>query len=163
MSPRKRRAKQPKPRLRAWVTVFLVVLLALFGLSIYLGHLGPLSERPQVETTAMVIPPPVVPDADSPTLIVWNGCGEPGLAGRASRWLRRQGFDVFETMNADHMGYRQTLVVARSRRTSAARTVADRLNRRLGIGLYVEQRTDHPEADVLLILGKDFPDSLLEY
>ena len=163
MSRKKRRGKQPKSRLRGWVTVLLAVLLAFFALSIYLGHLGPLSRRPPVQSTAIVVPPPVVPDAGSPTLVVWNGCGEPGLAGRAARWLRRQGFDVFETMNADHMDYQQTLVVARSRRSGGARTVTEHLNRRLGIGLYVEQLTENPETDIVLILGKDSPDSLLEY
>ena len=163
MSRRKRRPKRPKSRVRAWFTVLLVLLIAFFAFSIYLGHLGPVSRPVPVRSTAMVVPPPVVPDAGSPTLVVWNGCGEPGLAARASRWLRRQGFDVFETMNADRMDYRETLVVARSRRSGAARAVTEQLNRRLGIGLQVEQLTENPEADVLLILGTDFPDSLPGY
>ena len=42
----------------------------------------------------------------------------------------------------------------------AAQAVVDRLQQTLGIGLMIQQRAAVPEADVILILGKDFPDSL---
>jgi hypothetical protein len=76
------------------------------------------------------------------------------------RWLRRQGFDVFETRNADRSDYRRKVVVLRSGRGAAARAVADRLREALGVGELIEQRVDVPEADALLILGADFPDTL---
>ena len=163
MSRNKRRSKGKKAGVRGWITFLLLVLLGFFALSIYVGYRESLREPPAVQQTVLEVPPPVVPDAGSPTLVVWNGCGVPGLGERVSRWLRRQGLDVYETCNADRMDYPQTLVVARSRRHAAARSVAEQLQKAFGVGLLVERRTDAPQTDVLLILGDDFPDSLPVY
>jgi hypothetical protein len=140
-----------------------MALIAFFGFSIYLGYLQSQPEPPPVRTVGWESDPPVIPDAASPTLVVWNGCGVSGLGDRASRWLRRQGFDVYETGNADRMNYRRTLVVARSHRREGARAVAERLNQAFGVGQLIEQRVESPPTDVLLILGADFPDSLPGY
>jgi hypothetical protein len=169
---RNRKAKNRgarKGRGRGWATFLLFVLLGFFGLSIVLGRLQASSSerddaRERVRPTSLADPPaPIVPDAHSPTLIVWNGCGRPGLAAKVAGWLRRQGFDVFETGNADRSDYRETLVVQRSHRAEAGKKVAARLEERLGIGFLITQRPEVPEADVLLILGRDFPDSLPTY
>ena len=163
MSRGRKRTKRSKPAVQGWITVLLVVLLGFFGLSIYLGHLRPQPGQPPVQSAVWEMSPPVVPDAGSPTLVVWNGCGVSGLGDRVSRWLRLRGFDVYETCNADRMDYRRTLVVARSHRRKAAQEVAEQLNGAFGIGLLIEQRTQAPQTDVLLILGADFPDLLPSY
>ena len=159
----RRRAKRPRAGVRGWITLLLVVLLGLFGLSFYLGYLGRRPPRGPVQSAVWEVPPSVVPDAGSPTLVVWNGCGVSGLGERVSRWLRRQGFDVYETCNADRMDYRRTLVVTRSQRPEAARAVAGRLKEVFGVGMLIRQQREIPEADVLLILGRDFPDSVPTY
>jgi hypothetical protein len=82
------------------------------------------------------------------------------LGARAARWLRQRGFDVFEIGNADRADYRQTVIVQRSKRATAVQEVAGHLRDRLGIGVAIRQTVRYPEADVLLILGHDFPDSL---
>ncbi len=162
---RSRRASGDAARTgRGLVTILLLLLVGFFGFSIYLGYVSdprPAGEqRKPAQATRLDLPEPSVPQVGSPTLVVLNGCGRAGLGAQAGRWLRRQGFDVFEAKNADRKDYPQTLVVCRSHRDAAARTVADRLQRTLGIGLLIQQKVKVPEADVLLILGKDFPDSL---
>ena len=162
MKRRKRCAKRSRrPTGRGWITLLLFLLLGLFVLSIYLGSLEDTDRRGEVQTVSVELTPDaIVPTPESPTLVVWNGCGRDRLAARVSRWLRRQGFDVFETENADRMDYRLTLVVARSRNVEAAQAVADRLREKLGVGLRITQQVEFPRSDVLLILGNDFPDSL---
>ena len=160
---RSKRKAARSGRARLLVTLLLFVVIGFFGVSIYLGRVSSRrssAEEGHAQNASLVLPERAVPTVGSPTLIIENGCGRSGLGAGAERWLRRQGFDVFETRNADRMDYEQTLVIARSSRAEAARTVVDRLQRTLGIGQLIEQRTKIPEADVLLILGKDFPDSL---
>jgi hypothetical protein len=154
-------------RTRRWLTVLLVALVGFFAFSIVLGRLQATSQNeaePMVQPVALARSETrIVPDADSPTLVVWNGCGRDGLAGKAAGWLRRQGFDVFETANADRSDYKETLLVQRSQRTEAAKKVAGRIQEKLGVGFLIDQRAEIPEADLLLILGEDFPDSLPMY
>jgi hypothetical protein len=156
-----------KGRGRRWLTALLMTLLGFFVLSIVLGRLQASSREAAGQAAQPVAltrtETRIVPDADSPTLVVWNGSGRDGLAGRAAGWLRGQGFDVFETGNADRSDYKETLVVQRSGRTEAGKKVAARVQERLGVGFLITQRADVPEADVLLILGEDFPDSLPMY
>jgi hypothetical protein len=159
----KRRASIPG-RSRILITLLLFAVIGFFGVSIYLGYASSSNRTGHSARTArsasLVLPERAVPMLGSPTLVIENGCGRPGLGAKAERWLRRQGFDVFETRNADRRDYAQTVIVARSSRTEAAQTVLDRLQRTLGIGILIQQRAAIPEADVILILGRDFPDSL---
>lgn len=159
----KRRAQGPG-RARMVITLLLFAVIGFFGVSIYLGATSSTGKSNPSERTArsasLVLPERAVPTPGSPTLVIENGCGRSGLGGKAERWLRRQGFDVFETRNADRRDYQQTVVVARSSRIDAAQEVVDRLQRTLGVGLLIHQRVAVPEADVILILGQDFPDSL---
>lgn len=164
---RKSKAKRRTPgpgRARMVITLLLFAVIGFFGVSIYLGATTSPRKSGRTERTArsasLVLPERAVPSPGSPTLVIENGCGRSGLGAKAERWLRRQGFDVFETRNADSREYPQTLVVARSSRGEAAKAVVDRLQRTLGIGLLIQERAAVPEADVILILGKDFPDSL---
>jgi len=147
---------------RRWLTVLLFVLIGFFAVSIYMGR----SERARVgaahtaSPASLVVPAPRIPEAGSPTVVVLNGCGRVGLGARVERWLRRSGIDVFETRNADHSDYDKTIVVARSSRGESAEQVLSFLQRNLGVGVLITERKAVPEADVLLILGRDFPDTL---
>jgi hypothetical protein len=164
----KRRAKRRKRkggRGRALITLFLFLLITLFGVSIFLGRgWGPRTpEAPKVRQASLDLPAPepdIVPDAASPTLVIKNGCGRAGLGARVGHWMRHSGFDVFETGNADRADYPKTLIVVRSGRNEASNRIASFLKTKLGVGEVVEQLAKAPEADVILILGSDFPDSL---
>jgi hypothetical protein len=147
---------------RRWLTVLLFFLIGFFAVSIYMGRTG----RARVDTAktarpaALDLPRVKIPEAGSPTVVILNGCGRVGLGGRVERWLRRSGIDVFETRNADNSNYDKTIIVARSGRPGAAEQVEQFLRKSLGVGLLITERKSVPEADVLLILGRDFPDSL---
>lgn len=157
-------AKRRKPKrgsgARGWITLILLALLSIFALSIFLGRSRVDEEKPAARMVDHRPSQAIVPEPGSPTLVVLNGCGRSGLGARAARWLRRQGFDVFEIANADRSDYRRTLIVQRSKRAASVREVAERLEERLGVGLLIQQATRYPEADALLILGSDFPDPL---
>jgi len=148
---------------RSWLTILLFDLIGFFAVSIYLGRSGR-SGSPAAHTAqraSLDLPAPArIPEAGSPTVIVLNGCGRVGLGGRVERWLRRSGIDVFETRNADNAYYDKTIVVSRSSRTEAAEQVHGFLRQTVGVGVLITERRPVPEADALIILGRDFPDSL---
>ncbi len=156
------RKKRKGTGARSWLTVLLFILIGFFAVSIYMGQLDRARSRSARTATpaALELPPARIPEAGSPTVVILNGCGRVGLGGRVERWLRRSGIDVFETRNADNSNYEKTIVVARSSRAEAAEQVEDFLQRCLGVGVLITERKSVPEADVILILGRDFPDSL---
>ncbi len=95
-----------------------------------------------------------------PTIDIRNGCGVPGLA----LWMRDRlhgiEFDVLDFRNADSYDYPRTLVRDRSGRPEAASRLCDLLQGDFGVGEVVPDRAEIPEADLVLILGKDFADTL---
>ena len=146
---------------RPWLTVLLFILIGFFAVSFIMGR----SERektkaPSVQPAVLDLPEAKIPEVGSPTVVVLNGCGRAGLGAKVERWLRRAGIDVFETRNADSSNYDKTIVVVRSNRTEAAEEVVDLLQKNFGIGVLITERKSIPEADALVILGRDFPDSL---
>ena len=158
--PRKRARKKTTSRGRGIVTILLVLLLGFFVASIYLGQVRERPATSPMRGAVADLPPPIVPGPESPKVVIWNGCGRDGLGGKVERLLRRSGIDVYETRNADRSDYPHTLVIGRSSREKAAQEVAAFLERTVGVGLYITERAKVPEADVLLILGSDFPDSV---
>lgn len=97
---------------------------------------------------------------DLPTLDIRNGCGANGLA----QWMRDRvhgvEFDVLDFRNADRYDYQKTLVRDRSGKDGAARALCDLLQDDFGVGELVVDRVEVPEADVVLVLGKDLADTL---
>jgi hypothetical protein len=158
----RRRKKAKGGAARRWLTALLFLLIGFFAVSIYMGRAdrARLGAAHTARPASIEVPAPKIPEAGSPTVVILNGCGRVGLGGRVERWLRRSGVDVFETRNADHSDYDKTIVVARSSRAEVAEQVQSFLQRTLGVGLLITERKSVPEADVLLILGRDFPDSL---
>ena len=85
---------------------------------------------------------------------VLNGCGVAGIAGKAGKWLKRNGYVVKDIGNADRQDHKLTSIVDRSGNLTAARELAsllgiseDRITRQ-GSG-------PKPKVDLTLILGKD--------
>jgi len=83
---------------------------------------------------------------------VLNGAGEPGAASRVTEALRDAGYDVKTFGNAASFEYNRTIVIDRSRRPDAARSVADALG--------VEEVRSEPQPelylDATIILGRDW-------
>ena len=83
---------------------------------------------------------------------VLNGAGEPGAAARITEALRDAGYDVKTFGNAASFEYDSTIVIDRSRRPDAARSVADAL------GVKEVRSEPQPELylDATIILGRDW-------
>ena len=85
------------------------------------------------------------------TVQVLNGCGEEGLALKATRFLRQHDYDVVEMKNAPHFGYDETEVVA----MRESREVAEMVRDALGFGRVVFAPDSTMMLDVSVILGAD--------
>ena len=87
---------------------------------------------------------------------VLNGAGDRGAARRLTEALREAGFDVKTFGNAADFEYEHTLVLDRSGREGAARSVAQ------AIGVSEVRADPRPELylDATIILGKDWRDRL---
>jgi len=85
-------------------------------------------------------------------VIVYNGSGEPGIAGAAAQQLISQGYRVVDTKNADRFDYEETLVVVQD----GYRSLADGAIEVLGVGTVVVQDAEQDVADLIIILGADY-------
>jgi hypothetical protein len=95
---------------------------------------------------------PAAPSAGDPDLRIeiLNGCGSPGAADRVALLLRRAGYLVERTGNADHFHYRNDIVAAR--RVDLARV--EPLGRILEGASVIEQRIPGYDVDVTVVVGK---------
>lgn len=93
-------------------------------------------------------------EAEDPTVrvIVYNGSGEPGVAGQAAQLLIRGGFRVVDTKNADNFDYGVTQIVVQRGDASGGEGVREVL----GVGEVVSQPADQEVADIIIIIGSDF-------
>lgn len=90
--------------------------------------------------------------ADRVSVEVLNGAGEAGAASLVTEALRDAGFDVKTFGNAPTFEYEHTVVIDRSGRPGASRSVADVLD--------VQEVVSEPEPalylDATIILGRDW-------
>lgn len=85
-------------------------------------------------------------------VIIHNGSGIPGIAGKAAERLISKGFRVMSTQNADRFDYRKTQIVLQH----GERTVAVKVREALGVGDISRQDAEQEIADVIVIIGRDF-------
>ncbi len=102
--------------------------------------------------------PPVSLETEQPLskiqVEVRNGCGKAGVAGRVTRYLREQGYDVVESGNYQVFDVAQTVVLDRSGDMDAARRIADDL----GVQTDGVKQELKPELylDTSVIVGRDY-------
>lgn len=141
-----------------------VVILVLIGLNAYLVYSVATSSAffPSAERSAEAA---VDPSAFLVQVEVLNGCGETGIGQLAMRYLRERGFDVVHIDNADHFGYRETIVLDRrgsrgpngpNGPSEAARAVGNAL----GTPHVLLQRNEDRLVDVSVVIGKDYGELL---
>ena len=100
------------------------------------------------------LPSSISPESftDRISVEVLNGAGVPGAAARITEALRDAGYDVKTFGNAPSFEYAETLVIDRSERSGAARSVADALG--------VDEVRSEPQPalylDATIILGMDW-------
>ncbi len=142
----------------------LLVVVLVFGISIAMRYTGGEKDGPRIDPVSYVTPAPAAEDLETlrnrPTLKLLNGCGRAGLADRMQSPLRRAGFDVLDTDNADRFDYDRTVVRDRSGKAGAAEKLSAWLQAEYGVGEVKPDRVPVPEADLILVLGQDLADSL---
>ncbi len=85
-------------------------------------------------------------------VIVYNGAGVPGIAGKAGQILIREGYRVVDTKNADRFDYGATQIIVQNGDENTGAGVRDVL----GVGEVVVRPADQQVADVIVIIGKDY-------
>ncbi len=104
------------------------------------------------------VPGSLVPESEDArvSVEVLNGAGETGAAARITDALRAAGFDVKTFGNAASFDHDRTLVLDRSGRDGAARSVAEAL------GVDTVRADPRPELylDATIILGRDWRERL---
>lgn len=88
----------------------------------------------------------------APRVIVYNGVGTPGIAGKAAQQLIRKGFRVVDSGNAPNFGYKTTLILLYHGTESDARSVRDTL----GVGQIKVQSAPQEITDMIVIIGEDY-------
>ncbi len=85
-------------------------------------------------------------------VIVYNGSGQPGIAGEAAQQLIRSGFRVVDTKNADRFDYAQTSIVVAHGDAKRGQDVA----RVLGVGKVTVEESSQDVTDIVIVIGKDY-------
>jgi hypothetical protein len=87
-----------------------------------------------------------------PRVIVYNGVGTPGIAGKAAQQLIRKGYRVVDSGNADNFKHKTTLVLLYHGTEADAQSVRDIL----GAGQVAVQSAPQDMADIIVIIGADY-------
>ncbi|HEX9094456.1 MAG TPA: LytR C-terminal domain-containing protein [Coriobacteriia bacterium] len=85
-------------------------------------------------------------------VILFNGVGTPGVAGKAAQQLIRKGVRVIDSKNADNFDYKQTQILLYHGTQADAQLVKDTL----GVGTVSVQSTPQNVADIIVIIGSDY-------
>lgn len=85
-------------------------------------------------------------------VVLYNGSGVPGVAGKAAQELIKRGFRVVKTDNADRFDYKETQIVVQH----GPDADGERVRGVLGVGRVLRQEADQQIADIIVILGRDY-------
>ena len=104
----------------------------------------------------VITSPPIITPAPI-RLQILNGCGVGRVAAKLDKWMSNKGskYNIIEVDNADRTDYRDTIILDRTGKADAAKTLADRL----GIShTFIQNRPNLPanNADLTIIIGNDY-------
>lgn len=85
-------------------------------------------------------------------VIVFNGTGSPGIAGKAAQQLIRQGFRVVDSKNADKFDYKSTQILL----YHGSKADAARIRQVLGVGDIREVDAPQDITDIIVVIGRDY-------
>lgn len=88
----------------------------------------------------------------APRVIVYNGVGTPGIAGKAAQQLIRQGFRVVDSGNASNFNYKKTLVLLYHGTQADAQAVKTAI----GVGDILVQSAPQDVTDIIVVIGSDY-------
>ena len=87
---------------------------------------------------------------------IWNGCGISNLAMMNTDFLRKEGFDVLDSKNADHFNYSKTTILHHRGDINRALVLVDIL--KIDKSSIVDDKNENLFYDLTLIIGKDYID-----
>ncbi|MBI3921048.1 MAG: LCP family protein [Armatimonadetes bacterium] len=106
-----------------------------------------------LDRQALANKPDPAKSSPSISVCVLNGCGVPGAANQVARQLKEEGIEVTETGNAESFGYRDSQIIDHTGKGDKG----ERVRSVIGFGAVLPRKgVNAAEADVTLILGKDF-------
>jgi hypothetical protein len=85
-------------------------------------------------------------------VILYNGVGTPGVAGKAAQQLIRKGFRVVDSKNADNFDYKETQILL----YHGTQADAEQVKAAIGVGKTLIQTSAQNIADVIVIVGADY-------
>ncbi len=86
---------------------------------------------------------------------VLNGCGEKGIARKASNWMKKRGYKIHDATNADRHDYPESFIKLRKGDREAAVKLADDL----GINrtrVFDDRSEKEEKVNLTLVIGLDF-------
>lgn len=111
-------------------------------------------QKEPVEETALLDETPVV-EWSKIRIDVLNGCGVRGIAAQVQTWLKRNGYRIRLTENADRHDYKKSLIQDRSGNMAAARELALVLN--IDQSQIIElDGSPSPFVDLTVVIGEDY-------
>jgi hypothetical protein len=90
--------------------------------------------------------------AQASRVIVFNGSGTPGIAGKAAQQLIRLGFRVVDSKNADNFDYKRTQILL----YHGSKADAARIHDVLGVGDIREVDAPQGITDIIVVIGHDY-------
>ena len=85
---------------------------------------------------------------------IWNGCGISNLAMMYTDFLRKEGFDVLDSRNADHFNYLKTTILHHRGDINRAMVLANIL--KIDKNSIIDDQNENLFYDLTLIIGKDY-------
>ncbi|MBD3178561.1 MAG: hypothetical protein GF417_02625 [Candidatus Latescibacteria bacterium] len=92
-----------------------------------------------------------LPETGNYQLEVLNGTGEKNLVKNTTRQLRRIGMDVLLEGNAEEFDFGRSVIIDRRGNPE----LAERVARRLGCEVVIQQIQENPKVDLTFIVGDD--------
>ncbi len=114
--------------------------------------------KDQIQTVADSIPMYENPNRESESirLQILNGCGVSRVAAKLEQWIKDTdvSYIIEEVGNADRQDYANTIILDRTSKLGAARSLADRLE--IDPGRITNRPSGATKSDLTIIIGKDF-------
>lgn len=86
---------------------------------------------------------------------VLNGTGVPGVAGKATEFLEKLGYEGVKTGNADSFDYEKTIVQIKESKKNYLGLIIDDLSKNYSLAESSKTLSEEEKFEVIIILGKD--------
>ncbi len=118
----------------------------------------PTTKESPTPTTKLTPVPTKAPQSDSEKagikVAIQNGSGEAGVAGKASDILKKAGYNVVSTANAQNFDYKDVTIQVKAAKKGTLKLLEDDLSTNYTIGTKSSDLPADASYDALVIIGK---------